>query len=247
MTAAITSLERLVRTLDADLPRDFGRGTSAQLIRVRVDGEVALRSLDGEHPFDALLGFVTPEDWLIIGVIAPADALRVDDDGNEVECRARVVHVCARTGEQVSLLRFDDVDDVSITIPNGGRVSDCLRRSFGLDTEPVDDMALNVVNVSRILVDVAASPERVTPRNVDIFMSASTRSTWSEERWHAIEHGNEVMDGTVAAWLDEGMFARMMLAALPDHDELMISAKARCDSAAWTTLLSFMITTAIEP
>ena len=67
------SLTRLAQTIDADLGEvdDLPNGESASLIRVTRSGEIAIRSLDGEHPFDALLGFVAPEDWEVFGVIAP--------------------------------------------------------------------------------------------------------------------------------------------------------------------------------
>lgn len=139
-------LERLVADIDAALvPQDPGA-----LLRVTGDPlQIAHLPLEGEHPLDALMGFVAPPSWLAVGVhcrgrahpLAP-DALTDDHD----DCTATasgfgiseatpvvITTLVDRSGRGAGLMRhgstatrFDDAPE--------GIVGDACRRALGLPT-----------------------------------------------------------------------------------------------------------------
>jgi hypothetical protein len=62
--------------------------------------------------------------------------------------------------------------------------------------------------------------------------------SWSEERWKVVEAGgNAHMDGAIASWMDDGMFARSMLAELGDPAVALAAAKRGCSPDAWAYAL----------
>lgn len=245
------SLNRLAATIDADLGDvdSLPTGESASLIRVTRSGEIAIRSLDGDHPFDALLGFVAPEDWEVFGVIAPGWGTQYAESP-PTKRRLRVIHVASRTGDEVSLLRFAG-DDTATSTDSAerpmGRVADCVRRSLNLCTpdEPADSLA--TLWVHRVLQALAArlhpsfGRRLVEAHEVETIIEHAAPTSWGDERWAVVQsEGSALMDGAVAAWMDDGMYARYVLADLPERTATMDAAKRACTPAAWQLALIAM-------
>ncbi|MEY2468868.1 MAG: hypothetical protein QOF21_1566 [Actinomycetota bacterium] len=251
------SLNRLALTIDADLGEvgELPNGESASLIRVTRSGEIAIRSLDGDHPFDALLGFVAPDDWEVLGVIAPGWGTQYAKDP-PVRRRLRVIHVASRSGEEASVLRWNG-ETAAMATPTSdkpiGRVADCLRRALDLPTAEEPDHTLNTLWVHRILQALASrrhpsfGPRLVEAREIDDIVVAAGPTSWGDERWSVVQsEGSILMDGSVAAWMDDGMYARYVMADLPDRDAVLDTAKAACTAAAWQLALIAMTAILID-
>ncbi len=245
------SLNRLATTIDADLGEvdALPTGESASLIRVTRAGEIAIRSLDGDHPFDALLGFVAPEDWEVFGVIAPGWGTQYSGVA-PARRRIRVIHVASRSGDEASLLRFAG-DEGATGIGSAerpiGRVADCVRRALNLATpdEPAD--SLGTLWVHRVLQALASrlhpsfGRKRVEAHEIDEIVSSAAPRSWGDERWAVVQsEGSILMDGAIAAWMDDGMYARYVLGDLPERSTRMDAAKQACTPAAWQLALIAM-------
>jgi len=240
------SLGRLVQILDLDLGEvdELPTGDSASIVRVQTNGEIAVRSLDGDHPFDALLGFVAPDDWEVFGVIAPGWGSFYDGPRKGERRRMRAIHVVSRQGEEASLLHFAGEEPQLASdgrVP--GRVADCIRRAMNVPTEYEPDTSLLTLWWDRVLQSLVAhnhpSFEGVRVEVADIDAIIGERPTsWGDERWRAVEAGgNLYMDDALAMWMDDGMFARFMLGHMADGEVALPAAKRACTPDAWTYLL----------
>ena len=241
------SLTRLALTIDADLgPVDeLPTGDGASLIRVMRNGEIAIRSLDGDHPYDALLGFVAPDDWEVLGVIASGWGTFYAGPQEGKRRRVRAIHVASRAGEEAGLLRFagDDSPSIEAAKDSPGRVADCIRRALELPTPDEPDSTLVAAWWDRTLRRVAA---RAHPSNNGRLAQVAeldgligdAPTTWGDERWSVIiSGGSALMDATIATWMDDGMFARTVLADMVDPEIAIDAAKRACSPEAWTELL----------
>jgi hypothetical protein len=251
-----SSLTRLAQTLDADLGDvdELPIGESASLVRVLRNGEVAIRSLDGEHPFEALLGFVAPDDWEVFGVIAPGWATYYGEPTRGERRRVRVIHLASRVGDEASVLRFAGETEPQTMNEEAspGRVADCIRRALDLPTPPAAEESLLAFWMDRVLQKLA---ERTHPSfsgglldvgDVDAFV-APRPASWSDERWRVVESGGSIlMDGSVAAWMDDGMFARYVLSELADVEVALAGARRACTPDAWSYLLQTFADAALE-
>ncbi len=245
------SLNRLATTIDSDLGEvdALPTGESASLIRVTRSGEIAIRSLDGDHPFDALLGFVAPEDWEVFGVVAPGWGTQYAGTV-PTRRRIRVIHVASRSGDESSLLRFAG-DEGATGIGSAerpiGRVADCVRRALNLATpvEPAESLA--TLWVHRLLQALASrlhpsfGRKRVEGHEIDEIVANAAPQSWGDERWAVVQsEGSILMDGAIAAWMDDGMYARYVLGDLPERSATMDAAKQACTRAAWQLALIAM-------
>lgn len=247
MHTTTASLTRLALTIDADLGHvdELPTGGSAELIRVCRNGEIAIRSLEGEHPYDALLGFVAPEDWEVLGVIAPGWGTYYGGTKKGERRRVRVVHVVGRSGDRASVVRFagDTEATVMDDTASPGRVADCIQRALNLPTEAEPEQSLMAMWWDRTLRAVAARSHpsnngvKVQPAELDALIGERPVS-WAEERWAVITAGGSpLMDGAVASWMDDGMYARTVLADMADPDLALDAAKLACSTEAWSALL----------
>ncbi len=250
------SLARLANIVDADLGGvdELPTGESASLIRVARNGEVAIKSLDGQHPFDALLGFVAPEDWEVLGVIAPGWGTRLVT-GERL--RTRVIYLAGRDGEEASLIRFagdDDGEVLRLTERTIGRVADCVRRALDLPTTPEPEDGLLALWFHRVLQRMAAcnhpsfGGRKLAPTDVGVFIDDARPVSWNDERWAVIQHeGSDLMTGDLAAWMDEGMYARFVLAEFADPDVAIPAAKRACIPEGWEAVLRHFAAAALSP
>ena len=248
---SVSSLTRLAHTLDADLGDvdALPTGESASLVRVSRSGEIAVRSLDGEHPYDALIGFVAPDDWEVFGVIAPGWGTYYEGPRKGERRRCRAIHLAQRSGEEVSVLRFTgDGEGTVMTEPQPpGRVADCIRRAMALPTPAPTDASLTAFWADQVLRRVAArrhpsfNGERVD--SCEVYDLVGPRpASWDDARWAVIAGGgNTVMDATVATWMDAGMFAREMLADMIDPSVAMAEAKKACTPEGWRTVMMLIL------
>lgn len=252
---SVSSLTRLAQTLDADLGDvdALPTGESASLVRVTTSGEVAVRSLDGEHPYDALLGFVVPEDWHVFGVIAPGWGTYYAGPRRGERRRCRAIHLVQRSGEEASVLRFAGEDaHVMNEQDSPGRVADCIRRAFGLPTPPPNDASLTAWWADQVLRRIAARrhPSRngVLVEEAEVAALVEPRPvTWDDARWAVIAAGGHaVMDATVATWMDAGMFAREMLAEMIDPSVAIAEAKKACTPEAWRVVMLLLLGEAFD-
>ena len=144
---------------------------------------------------------------------------------------------------------FDDA-------PHEGRLLDCLKRCFALPTPPPPVGAghlLSVFWLGAIIDEVRRADRRLTWREVsrlhpaaqmmsgcgragadrrdvcDIIRASASAWSWEALRVQA-ESGSwaeELVSPDLAAWMDEGMFARWVLSALPAPDELVARIRPR--------------------
>ena len=251
------SLARLAQILDLDLGDvdELPIGDDAQIVKVTANGEIALRSLDGEHPFDALIGFDAPADWEVFGVVAPGWGTYYEGPRKGERRRCRAIFVASRRGEEASVLRFagDAAGIVMQTPQSPGRVADCVRRALDIPTPPAADASLVAYWFDRVLQKLAArrhpSARALGLVNVDEIdaLVDGRPASWEDERWRVVQaEGNLHMDGAVASWMDAGMFARFMLGEMADPAESMRAAKPACTPEAWRYLLEHFIGAATD-
>jgi hypothetical protein len=123
------------------------------------------------HPVDELLCFVAPDDWSCVGVASGAWASTFDPrrphrprPSNIDRRRVRLVHLVARSGASVNILREAGAEPVverrpSAPIVDHGMIDDCCRRALGLATAaaPADSRELWVCAwLDRVLAEAAA-------------------------------------------------------------------------------------------
>ena len=209
---------------------------------------------DGAHPLDHLLGFVAPPSWSALGLVCYGWASPPDAGGRPSKHperrRVRVVTLLDRSGDERATATLDDgrvVDE-----PGVGTVADALRRCLGVATSP-PPVSTAELFAALWLGRVAAAPSRVTwleavrlhpamealavgghrpqPEELVAAGRALHRSLpWGELRLRAAagrrDPGVEV-PADLAAWMDDGMFARWVLGGLPPFPVLLDRCRPR--------------------
>ena len=205
----------------------------------------------GEHPLDHLLGFVAPETWSAMGLVCfgwaspPAgDASGLRPSEHPDRRRVRVVSLLDRHGEERATATLDDGSVVDE--PGVGTVSDALRRCLGLAT-PAPPVGSGELFAAMWLSSVAASDRRLTwteavmlhpamqvraragrrPQVEELVSSGRSLARampWGELRLRAaagVSDGGIGVSADLAAWMDDGMFARWVLGGLPPFTPLL--------------------------
>ncbi|QGG94730.1 hypothetical protein [Actinomarinicola tropica] len=209
-------------------------GAGASLVRVRglvaEEVELALAPVPEGDVLGALLGAVVPAEWEAAGVVVDGTA-RAWPDGRvgTDRGRARVAVLCHRSGATASVLRRAGEDPVVDRSPRGtspiGRVADAVRRSLGLATPPPE------VGVAVVVVQVwlhRVSALALDGGRVDLDVARSLRpplpATWAALREQCAGGGWGELDcpPRLAAWMDDGMFARWCVASFPEPIELVV-------------------------
>ncbi len=139
------------------------------------------------------------------------------------------------------------------TPPSEGRLLDCLRRCFGLPTPPppVSPIRLQVIVWLVAVLDHAAGARRRlswsevarlhplarvlaselgglgSEFRAGLVRVAGAAWSWEDIRMQAQQPGflDDIVDPTLAGWMDEGMFARWVLSDLPSADELFAAVR----------------------
>jgi hypothetical protein len=204
---------------------------------------------DGAHPLDHLLGFVAPPSWSALGLVCYGWASPPSDTGGRPSKhpdrrRVRVVTLLHRNGEERATAALDDgsvVDEAGV-----GTVADALRRCLGLPTLP-PPVSTAELFAALWLGRVAAQPSRVSwaeaarlhpamealaagghrPQPEELVAAGRALHhslLWGELRLRAAagrrDPGVEV-PADLAAWMDDGMFARWVLGGLPPFNSLL--------------------------
>lgn len=196
----------LIKVVEGDDPDSFDLG---------------LKDLpEDAHPVDELWGFEAPASWLAMGVVtfgwaSPMGAVRPSQHPERRRVRATIL--MTRTGRQVTTASFED--GTAIDEPGEGLVGDVLRLCLGLPTAPpppIEHLAdvlwlLALVNSADRGMTIAAAQRLYHPPEGRV-------ATWEGARQMAYATGRWPFADT---WMDDGFFARQLLASLPAVDELL--------------------------
>jgi hypothetical protein len=244
-TDSFDLLERVVTLLD-DATRQGGWHQPHFLVMVTDDPDGEVVSLgtkplpEGSHPLEHLLGFVAPESWTAIGAVC----FGVASPGPR---RARVVTLVSRAGNEHAVASLDD--GTVIDQPGEGKVGDALRRCLGLPTAPPPCTTAELFGGQWLLAALTAGggrrrmtwPELASlhpcmmlaelqhgRRPAPSTLVAEARDlaealTWADLRrlTAAGSIAPARLSADIAAWMDDGMFARWVMADLPPTDRLL--------------------------
>ena len=203
--------------------------------------DLGVKVLDaGTHPLTALAGFTAPPEWEVFGVRVHGTA-HVLDDGSST--RTTATFLCTRTGEEASILRRGHIA-TAVRDRAEGTVPDTCRRVLGLPTDPPPRstaLLWTMLWLDAVLARwseapaqrlhlrsfgaVAALHPAVAPDHTVESPAALVRigrdhaSRWSWASLRGEPGAADLPDGplpeTVAAWMDDGFFARWCLGAFP--------------------------------
>lgn len=243
-------LPGLLDRLDESLQDDAG----PQLIRLHADDHgfaVGLLALPRDrHPVEAVLGLEAESDWEGVGLATDGTAWSTDPAGDTEPTRVRVLHVVDRAGASSSRVRpLDGEGPVLRPATPEGHVDDACRRILGLPTPPPPCSPAAWVAGSwleRILLATLRHPARVwdwpalarchpasgraRPPSRRQLIQAGRRVEavgWGEVRAAAVTGSFEhEVTPAVAAWMDDGTFARWLLGRHADPFELLADLAA---------------------
>lgn len=240
-SAVDASLHLLVHQLADDLASG---SMSPALLHVALgpDGlQLAVFELDGRHPSEYLLGFVAPDDWYALGSATAGNAYDAADRSTLAPARHRVhtVTLLSRSGELAHRTVVEDLPVMTERLSGEeviGEQIDLLRLALGLPTDPppCDTGVYWAIGWMAALMNrrsvrtwddvVAAHPAREI-RDGDSADAAVAeratafvrRCTWRRMRRMASRGTIDVpsVSPEDARWLDDGAFARMVLARCP--------------------------------
>jgi hypothetical protein len=204
-------IPNLLQSFDEGLGDDFSH--PAMLLSLEADDDgvtVSTRQLaPGQHPLDELLGLVAPDEWDAIGTICHGWASRyLSQRPSRAPDRFRVrsFHVVGRDGVEVGAFRADG-GRFSFEEATVGTVPDALRRCLNLPTPSPESSPAELAAADWL--DALADDATAEP--------PMPAGTWEELRWQVIARTRIVpnLTPTLAAWMDEGMFARWMAGTYP--------------------------------
>jgi hypothetical protein len=160
--------------------------------------------------------------------------------------------VVRRDGTVSWTVRLPD-GEVVTEPPSEGRLLDCMRRCFGLPTPPPPGDPVNLQSsawLASILEATADVTRKLTWSEVTrlhplarviegdlhpdcahlfpgLIRVAAAAWTWGDFRAQACQEDclEDVISPELAGWMDDGMFARWILAWLPSVDELLAAAR----------------------
>jgi hypothetical protein len=210
------------------------------------DIELGMKDIDG-HPLDTLLGFTAPPEWQAIGVccegwMAPmASGKRPSESKGRMRMRTTAL-VSRASGEVVSGVRKagEDFELMPGEAPIG-MVPDALRRALGLPT-PAPEVPIAhwvAVMLFGLIVGDGGPHRRVgwsqLRHHLDTYEVLGRDGTWALLRKLAGKRSDLNLDlaPDVAAWMDDGMFARWVLGGLPSYDAMLNKARTACTPEAF--------------
>jgi hypothetical protein len=212
--------------------------------------DLGVHPLDGDHPLEALLGFVAPPDWLALGVTSPGLGHPTPGEpggGRRASERVHVTVLLSRTGAAAGVIRRDAHASRLGEAP-GGVVADACRRALGLPTAPPPPTTAGLWTLSwldRLVETLTASagppgpmtwpeatglhpaaPTTAPPTPEALAQATGHRAAewpWPRLRADPPRAGTPGPQPTPAqaAWMDDGMFARWLLAWFPPLDDLL--------------------------
>ncbi len=211
--------------------------SGATLVRMVHDGDDMKFGLlpvpDDLDPLDLLLCSDTPDEWEVLGMIVNGRIIDRPDDGIGAARRrtgsSRVAVLMRRDGSTVTVLDSDGDQQVletdADTMPIEGRFADAMRRSLGLTTAPPEvGVRAAIARVWLHRVHTVAVDGRPLDAEVVAALRPPMPRSWSDLRQQCADGGWTELrcDPDLAAWMDDGMFARWCMAAFPDPSEALV-------------------------
>ena len=197
-----------------------------------------------------------------------------EDVADPADRRIRLVCILTRPGEMVWKVGLPSPVDGLAHPPEEGRMVDCLRRCFGLPTPPPPDSPARLQVAAWLVAVLDASERARRPMSwsdvaklhpvaqvlgdhldrrcatdlTDLVRLAGSAWTWEDYRSYAATEGalDELIRPEVAAWMDDGMFARWVLAELP-HPDVLLAAVRPCLAPSAARRLSHAVHVAGQP
>ncbi len=240
--------KRLARTLDVDnIPQERLRALARVLTDEEVgpvavavtwlptDVELAIVAFDQSDPVEQLASVEAPHGCDAIGVVTSGTATSLSKD-DEIEDRVQVAVLVDRAGHTASAVRTLDGGLLCHGIVDlcEGRVPDACRRVLGLATAapPVEPFTLLALQWADAVAALGATtPGSVTWADVLAVRPFDARSTWTELRL-GVASGVLQLPGItsdLAAFMDDGMFAREAVACSPSPRALFEVLSATVD------------------
>ena len=261
-------LAAVARVVDEACVDDPGH-VLVHLQEPRSEVSLGLKASDvGLHPFEVLAGFTAPDDWWAFGIRVRGRAHHLDDPGRVTEGIATTFLV-DRDGAEAAVLRAGAVV-TPLTGPAQGTVADLCRRVLGVATPAAPastDHLWATLWLDAVLTEWAR-PEHRRAVSADLGaltalhpatdgepiadLAAFTAVTSAHARrwtWSALRHSPEPLalpDGPlppdVAAWMDDGFFARWTLGAYPSLTTLATDLRGLLGDALGPSLLEAVVT-----
>jgi hypothetical protein len=209
--------------------------------------ELTLRPLGGLHPLEALLGWRAPLGCDVVGVRATGRAQRLDHPGPGAAEAVAITFLAGRTGDDAGILRRGSTA-TPMPPDSAGLVVDGCRRALGRPTDPPPPSTLplfTAVWLDRVMAMAATDPGRpdwaaaarahpaledddeppcLHPRALAAAaVEHADRHPWPALRTQPWQTGlgRAAPSARLAAWMDDGSFARWTLASLPSTADLL--------------------------
>jgi hypothetical protein len=197
--------------------------------------ELHFRHLDCTDAVCALGGFVAPAAWQAFGIVAPGRSVPLDADGEPLDDPGTQVVAgtfVGRSGEVASQVRTA-TGAVLADGPADGRVLDVCRRVLGLPTAAAAGSPqvwatvvwVDAVLAASLLADLGEPPRWPALAALDPLGEAVDLGAL---RWPLVRASCAAglvavpgMSAELAAWMDDGMFAREAVSALPPLFEML--------------------------
>lgn len=229
MPSPCLPLDEIVAAIDQEL---LDSHDGHELLRMTEPDLIERRPLQCDHPLDVLLGFTAPAHWCAIGLRCGGLATRPGGDGTLSRSRVTFTVLVDRDNRGAAALR--DHDDVTvIDQPPEGLTGDACRRALSLPTPPPpsDTAELwlctwleRVVDAIAFLGDAhrfrhwetvsALHPVGTEAPYEPVTLADATLQLATAWPWDRLRREPDVLDrpacmpNGVAAWMDDGMFAR---------------------------------------
>lgn len=242
-------LDRLALLVD-DVADDHPRTALPLLVWCRgpvAEAQLEVLTLDGDHPASVLLGASVPSDTAAVGVVTTGWSVPADDRVDRVPVRSTVL--VAADGQVAGRLAGGGATAVPAA-PAGGLVMDLLRRAIGCATDPpaaplVELLACTWLaqlavchpeaswaELAEVHLALQVTPDRSANELVEVALEVADELGWAGMR-RVVRTGGwpGVCQADVAAWLDDGAFARWTLGSFPPVADLLAAAVAGRDPA----------------
>ena len=252
MSEPITTaqLDALAAAADA-AAEERGWNEGPLLVRVEAtDDEGAIlgfKGLDG-HPLDVLLGLHAPPEWLALGVCAEGWAAPIHSgcrpSKSKGRMRMRTTVLVTRDGAVTSGMRLAGEEFEHMAL-GAGTVLDALKRALGVPTAPPDVPFVGWVARMLLMLIVGDAPRghRRVPwcqlrPSLERYKVLADEGSWERLRGLAAKGAGVLADVTpdVAAWMDEGMFARWAIGGMPSYEHLLQAAREASTQEAFSQL-----------
>lgn len=201
------------------------------------------------HPFHLLAGFTAPPEWSVFGIRAHGTAHHLGQP--EAAGPISTTYLVDRGGREASRLRCAD-GPIDLRGPAEGTLPDLCRRVLGLPTPPPPAPTPRLLWITlwldRIMAAWAdpAHRHRISSTWTDVVALRPPTAgvgTWAELRADptAVTLPEAQLPAEVAAWMDDGCYARWVLGTLPAPDELVVDVLSVLDEAVSTRLRAALL------